>query len=866
MICNSFLPGAVYRYMALDKAIVLPQNLQQREGFTFFGDLIPRMGVNPIKKSGFQTMFQINFSHLKTALLPFACLAACLGTTGLSAKEWDTIEKYCFECHNDEDWAGSVAFTLFSEDEVAHQAEVFEVAIKRLKGGYMPPPGAERPSNRELNTLVSWLENTIDAEAVAPPAGNVPLRRLNRREYENAIRDLLALEVDVTTLLPTDDLRDGFDNNAAALQVSPAFIDQYLNAARTIAHDAIGDRRPIPVMETFGSVADMIISLPARGTPGTGSQQRHLDGMPFGTRGGMSVRYNFMADGEYELNIGDLALGREVPNMEFKNTVIALLDGKEFFRTEIGGDEDHEAIDQLQADAVSAINARLKNIRFQATAGQHTVSVTFLNRGFVESDERTPSTPLEGGNERVQKVHALQVRGPLDITGMSMSPSREKIFICYPREIAEETTCANQIITNLAERAFRRPLTDEDIDSLMAFYQNSREQGDFEAGIKEALSAILVSPHFIYLAETGPTEGDRILLSDLELASRLSFFLWSSLPDEELLTLANNGELSQSGVLDGQVKRMLADERSKNLIEGFAYQWLNLAKLDEINPDGRQFRFASRFLDPRPMFKIELSLFLDSVLRSDQSVVRLLDADYSFLNERLAMHYGIEDVKGSRFRKVSLKDDYRRGLLGKGAIQMLTANPNRTSPVLRGAWVLENILGAPPTPPPPNVETDLSQKAGEAPKTLRARLEQHRANPTCYSCHGVLDPLGFALENFNTVGQYQEFDRDTLTQLDASGVMPDGTRINRPSDLTNVLVDRSEQFVEAMTERLMTFALGREVTYRDMPLVRRIVREAEHDDFTFASLVSSIVKSDPFRMRESQLSAIESNANQQAAL
>lgn len=811
-------------------------------------------------------MFNGLKSVLQTVLI---CSAPLLAGTVIAASDdapWSVIENYCYQCHNDEDWAGSVAFNLLSADEIPHEAEVFEEAIRRLKGGHMPPPGNDRPAEEELEKLVAWLENTIDAEAQTPPVGNVPLRRLNRREYENAIRDLLGLEVDAAALLPTDDVEGGFDNNAAALQVSPAFIDQYLNAARTIAHNAIGDTRPIPIMETYGSVADMIISLPARGTPGTSSQQRHLEGMPFGTRGGMSVRYNFMADGEYELNIGDLALGREVPNMEFKNTVIALLDGKEFFRTEVGGDEDHESIDQLQADAVSAINARLKNIRFNATTGQHTITVTFLHRSFAESDERNPISPLEGGQDRVHKLHALQVRGPLKVTGLSESEPRKRIFVCYPREIAEEVSCAEEIITNLAERAFRRPLTDEDLSSLVSFYESSRDSGGFEAGIKEAVSAILVSPHFIYRAEGAPAPGERMMLSDLELASRLSFFLWSSLPDEELLSLANEGRLSEPDVLQQQIGRMLADERAKTLVKDFAFQWLNLAKLDEINPNGGMFRYASRFLDPRPMFKDELSLFIDSILRSDQSVVRLLDANYTYLNERLAAHYGIENVKGSAFRKVELEDEYRKGLLGKGAILMLTANPNRTSPVLRGAWILERILASPPPPPPPNVETDLSQKPGQAPKTLRARLEQHRENPSCYNCHGVLDPLGFALENFNTVGQFQEYDLDTLSRIDASGVLPDGTQINRPQDLVTALVNRSDQFVHSLTEHLMTYALGRVVDYRDMPTVRRIVRDAEKDDYQFASIVYNIVSSDAFRMREGISGTNEGEAIQQASL
>ncbi|MDT8397333.1 MAG: DUF1592 domain-containing protein [Pseudomonadales bacterium] len=806
-------------------------------------------------------------------LVVLAVLTALAGTSataqpaqGGAHEPWATVEQYCFGCHNSEDWAGSVAFDLMSPGQVPTEAEVWEKAIRKLEGGYMPPAGNDRPGEENIKALVSWLENTLDTASGNPSPGQIPLRRLNRREYANAIGDLLGMNIDVEALLPRDDIKGGFDNNAAALQVSPTFIDQYLNAARTIAHDAVGDRRLIPILETYGSVADMIISLPARGTPGTGSQQRHQDGMPFGTRGGMSVEYNFMADGVYELNIGDLALGREVPKMEFRNTVIALLDGKEFFRTEVGGEEDMEAIDQLQADAVSMINARLKGIRFNATAGQHTVTVTFLQRSFAESDERSPARALEGGQERAQALHALQVRGPLKITGMSESESRKRIFTCYPKETAEEAACAEQIVTHLAERAFRRPLVDEDVKQVMAFYNASRKSQDFEIAIRDALSAILVSPHFIYRAEGSPLDSQSPLLSGFELASRLSFFLWSSLPDAELLKLAESGELGDPEVLRGQVRRMLADERALTLVDDFAFQWLNLAKLDEITPDGRLFPFASRFLDPRPMFRQELSLFIDSVLRSNQSVVRLLDADYTFLNERLAMHYGIEDVKGSQFRKVTLQDEYRRGLLGKGAILMLTANPNRTSPVLRGAWILDRVLGAPPPQPPPNVETDLSQKPGQAPKTLRARLEQHRQNPTCFSCHAVMDPLGLALENFNTVGQYREYDGETLTLVDASGVLPDGTEITRPEDLTTALVARSEQFVGSLTERLMAYALGREVNYRDMPLIRRIVRAAATEDYHFESIVFNLVDSDAFRMRGSELiSDTEQDASQRAS-
>ncbi|MES2605138.1 MAG: DUF1592 domain-containing protein, partial [Pseudomonadota bacterium] len=555
-------------------------------------------------------------------------------------------------------------------------------------------------------------------------------------------------------------------------------------------------------------------------------------------------------------------------NMEFENTVVALLDGVEFYRTVIGGEKDHKWIDQILDDAVAQINERLRGIRFHATAGQHTVTVTFVQRTLAESDERARIPALEGGQDRVHAVHAIQVRGPLTVTGMSDSESRKRIFVCYPRESAEEATCAQQIITNMAERAFRRPLSEQDTRELMAFYEKSRQGQDFEAGVRDALSAVLVSPHFIYRAETGAEEKEQaVALTDFELASRLSFFIWSSVPDEELLQLANEDKLHDPKVLQAQVARMLADERSKSLVTDFAAQWLNLAKLDEIRPNAGLFRFASGQLDPRPMLKEELNLFIDSVLRSDQPVTTLLNADYTYLNERLAMHYGIENVKGSQFRKVKLEDPKRAGLLGKGAVLMLTANPNRTAPVLRGAWILDRVLGTPPSPPPPNVESLPENAAGKPTLTVRERLEQHRANPTCFGCHGVMDPLGLALENFNTVGQYRLFDTDTLGAIDSSGVLPDGGAITGPEDLVTALMARSDMFVQTLTTNLMTYALGREVDYRDMPTARKIVDTAAEEGNTFESIVYNIVMSNAFQMRESYLSATpKEEPQQQAAL
>jgi hypothetical protein len=478
------------------------------------------------------------------------------------------------------------------------------------------------------------------------------------------------------------------------------------------------------------------------------------------------------------------------------------------------------------------------------------MAVTFVQRSFAESDERTRTVALEGGQERIQAAHALQIRGPLSVTGMSKSVSRGKIFICQPTGSRDETPCAHKIVENLARRAFRRPVSDADLNPLMAFYKSGRAAAGFEDGVRDALSAILASPHFLYRVESGDAAGGIRTLSDLELASRLSFFLWSSLPDEELLKLASESRLSDPGVLAGQVSRMLADARARSLSDDFAFQWLHVAKLDEITPDRAQFPHASRLLDPRAMFKEELRLFLDSVLRSDRSVLELLTADYTFLNERLAMHYGIETVKGGDFRRVTLDDKARYGLLGKGAILMLTAYPNRTSPVLRGAWILDRLLGTPPPEPPLNVPTLPENKRGQPARTLRARLEQHRANLTCFACHGVMDPLGLALENFNAVGQFRANDPDTLTPIDAAGQLPDGTPIRGPEDLRRALVARPDQFVQALTENLLTYALGRSLDYRDMPTVRRIVRHAAGDEYRFKSIVLGVISSDAFRKRE----------------
>jgi mono/diheme cytochrome c family protein len=776
------------------------------------------------------------------------------------------INQYCIACHNDRLKSGGLTLTALNLDDPHQSAEIGEKVIRKLRGGLMPPAGAKRPDRQTAAEFVTWLETKIDSAATESTPGRVALRRLNRREYGYAIRDLLGLNIDATAWLPDDNVKGNFDNNAAALQVSPNFIDQYIYAARAVALEAIGNPKAPAETTTYGDVANMVISLPPQGAPGTGRQQHHIEGMPFGTRGGFIVEHNFPAEGEYELTIGDMALAREVPRMEFENTVIALLDGKEFYRTTIGGEEDHKSIDQTLDPATERINNRLRKIRFHATAGQHKLGITFLHRSFAESDERVRTIALEGGQERIQAAHALQIRGPLSVTGMNGSPSRSKIFICRPTGARDEAACANKIVENLARRAFRRPLTAEDMGPLMAFYKAGYGTGGFDGGVRDALGAILASPHFLYRAESGVGTAATRTLNDLELASRLSFFLWSSIPDDELVKLASESRLSKPDVLAAQVSRMLADPRAESLSDDFAFQWLHLSKLDEITPDRGQFPHASGLLDPRALYKQELRLFVDSVLRpsanaqgapssvegrSEPSVYELLTANYTFLNERVAMLYGIESVKGAHFRRVTLDSPARYGLLGKGAILMMTAYPNRTSPVLRGAWILDRLLGTPPSDPPLEVPSLPENRRGQPARTLRARLEQHREKATCFACHGVMDPLGFALENFNAVGQYRVNDPDTQTPIEPTGQLPDGTAINGPDDLRKALVDRPDhQFVQALTENLMTYALGRSLDYHDMPVVRRIVRDASKDDYRFKSIVLGVVSSDAFRKRE----------------
>ena len=792
-----------------------------------------------------------------TTAAPTTATAASTGDAQLA-----TIKQYCVTCHNDRAKTGGVSFEGVTADSIGQHADVYEKAVRKLRGRVMPPPGAKQPESAAVDSLVAWLETSLDrVEAPAHVRDRVVLHRLNRKEYSNAVRDLLAVDFNATEVLPADDIAEGFDNIADALQVSPSFIEQYVIAARAVAVRALGRPDARPGGWTFRA--------------GSGNQLTHVPGLPLGTRGGILGKVDLPSDGEYIVDIADMATHIWGNGMEFENPLVVTLDNKIVYETVIGGEEDMKAYDQVQNGALDRVNARLKNIRFNATAGPHNVGVAFKRRTFAESDDQLQMFSPGGGQDRLYRVNSFQVRGPFNAKGLSATPSRDRIFICHPDTTARvETTsapalarsrrsspesdasevgCAKKIITTLARRAYRRPVTTEDVNELFQYYQDGVKAGGFEGGIRSALTGLLASPFFLYRAEHVPAglrPGQTYAITDLELASNLSFFLWNTIPDEELLQLAIAGKLKDPAVLDRQVTRMLADQRSITLASNFVQQWLDMKRLDEIVPDQAVFPYASGRSDPRDDFRTELTLFSDSIFREDRSVVDLLRATHTYLNERVALQYGITDVKGDRFRRVELANSVRWGLLGKGAVLMAAAYPNRTSPVLRGAFILKHIQGVPPATPPPNVPTLDEKDIGTTKAlTVREMMAKHRASPTCAACHAVMDPLGLALENFDATGMWRDRDRYAGAAIDSSGLLPDGTKITGPDDLRMALLRRPEQFAQTFTEGLLTYATGRKLEYYDMPTVRRIVHGAAAGDYRFSTLVQAVVKSDQFRLR-----------------
>ena len=769
-----------------------------------------------------------------------ACAAIPAVAADAAPPQWNLIEPMCGKCHNSIDWAGGVAFDTLSPSDIHGDAEVWEKAVRKMRGRLMPPPGEDQPEQKTIDSLVSWLEGSLDKAAAADPdPGYVGLHRLNRTEYAQEIRRVLDMGVDVGTLLPKDVSNEGFDNVAATLRISPSFLDQYIAAARNVSRQAIGRATGKPSSHEYR--ADT-----------SANQNEHVDGLPLGTRGGFVVEHDFPADGDYVFSIRQfLFMGAGyVTKVDSRHRVILTIDGRRVFQQDVGGPEDQKDIDQRQAIAADDMQNRFNHITVKVQAGVRRVGVTFVQRSFAQSDSPLQPIAMLPEMERVPTIPGLNISGPFEVTGVSETPSRRKVFLCRPATAAEELPCARRILGALASAAFRRPATDEDLQAPLAFYTRARAQQDFEGGIESGLTAILSSTKF--LLRSAPLMADEKRgqvesLTDLELATRLSFFLWSAGPDQQLIDLASAGRLREAKVLDAQVRRLLADPRSRSLVNNFAFQWLNVGRMDNIQPDPVTFPDFDANL--RLGLREEIRLFLDSVLRSDRSALDLLRADTTFLNERLATQYGIPNVRGDQFRPVKLTDPNRWGLLGKGALLMATSYGNRTSPVLRGSWVLETLYGTPPTSPPPGVEQFKENEPGKKMATVRERLEEHRAQKSCNSCHGVIDPLGFALENYDVLGGWRDRDRDAGTAIDASGRLASGVQVKGPRDLSQALLARPDQFVQALTEKLMIYALGRPLRPQDMPAVRAIVRQAAGDNYRFNALVTGVVNSDAFRMR-----------------
>jgi hypothetical protein len=747
------------------------------------------------------------------------------------------LNEYCVSCHNQTLKTGGLALDNADLARVGQNAELWEKVVRKLRAGLMPPPGRRRPDPPAYDALTLWLENELDKGAAARLSpGAKGMHRLNRTEYARAIYDLLGMEVNAAELLPTDDSRDGFDNQADALAVTPTLVEAYVKAAAHISRVAVG---------RWTSTTEGIYT-----PPSDTSQEHHIEGLPFGTRGGMLIRHNFLADGEYRFSIQSLNNGTNVPGEHLIVTV------------------DGDVVKTFDWDAQTVItlnNSRPEQhmeFRTPVKAGTRAVGVTFLqtnNRPSLDIYHHFSRSTLENYTVRgyiyYPAVGYVKITGPFNAAGATDTPSIRKIFECRPSSPRDEPACADQIISKLARRALRRPVTDIDRESLMELYKLGRKDGPFEAGIEVALRGILADPEFIFRTEAEPSgvaPGRTYRINDFELASRLSFFLWSSIPDDELLDIAAKGKLRDAAVLEQQVRRMLADRRSQALVESFAAQWLFLRNLTDFTPV--QTRFPDWEDNLRQALRRETELFFESIIREDRNVIDLLSADYTYVNERLAKHYGIPNVYGPQFRRVTLGStfDARRGLLGKGSFLTVSSLPDRTSPVKRGVWVLENILGTHPPEPPP-VVPPLDQTPGSAGGrvlSLRERIEQHRASPACAACHRIMDPIGLALENFDIDGLWRTKDGgDGGVPIDASSELFDGTRVRGVADLRDALMRYSPQFVRSMTEKLMTYGLGRGVQYYDMPVVRSIVRDAAKNNYRFSAIILGIVKSPPFQMR-----------------
>ena len=739
------------------------------------------------------------------------------------------VDQYCTTCHNQEMKTGGVSLEALDLTHVGGSADVLEKVVRKVRSGQMPPAGMPRPAAAAASSFVKWLEDALDRNAALNPnPGRPVVHRLNRAEYSNAIRDLLALDIKAGSTLPVDDSGYGFDNIGDVLSVSPALLERYMSAARRGSRLAIGDPSLKPAEEEFS----------ARTLSGGRSSrnERISDDLPFDSRGGIAFQYYFPLDAEYQIRVKLNGGGDAAPPYEIRLPIKAGL--------------------------------RTVGVAFPKESTKAETANPGGRGGFVPGQAAgTPPPPaamdlqLDGAGLKRFEVRAgnglpqldkVTIAGPFNATGRGDTPSRARIFVCRPAGAADEEPCARTILSTLARRAFRRPVTDADVKPLLAFYRSGRSEGDFDHGIEKALRALLVSPDFLFRVERNPSGKAPASVSrigDFELASRLSFFLWSSIPDDQLLDLAEKGKLKDPLVLGQQVRRMLDDERSQALVSNFAGQWLYLRNLSAQKPDPDAFPEFDESL--RQAFERETELFFQSFLREDRSVTELLDANYTFLNQRLAEHYGVPNIYGSQFRMVTFHDPNRGGLLGQGSILTVTSYPNRTSVVQRGKWILETLLGAPPPPPPPNVPELKPHGKDGRPLAMREAMEQHRADPTCAGCHARMDPLGFALENYDGVGKWRT--EDAGGAIDASGTLPDGTKFDGPAGLKKALLTaHRDEYLSTVTTKLLTYALGRGLEYYDQPAVRSIDREASRDNYTLSALITAIVKSTPFQMRRTQ--------------
>ncbi len=776
------------------------------------------------------------------------------------------LNRYCVTCHNEKLKTAGLLLDKMDVEHVSVGAEVWEKVIRKLRTAAMPPAGAPRPDQATYDSFATYLETALDRAAAAKPNPGAPAaHRLNRAEYTNAIRDLLATDIDVESLLPADDSGYGFDNIGDVLTVSPVLLERYMSAARKITRLAVAGPAIHPDVKTY-NVSKFLLQ-----------DDRMSEDLPFGSRGGIGIRHYFPVDGEYvvKIRLKTNFDGAKILGIGKAHQLDLRLDGARVKLFTVGGEQkskpgigstpqsafDLEGQAELQQYLQTA-DAGLE-VRIPVQAGTRRVGVAFPRESTVGEDAIQPSlADREGDNPA---VGSLTISGPYNAKGQSDTPSRRKIFVCRPAQSEprpagsgslgekDEESCARKILSTLARRAYRRPVTEADIQSLLSLYQAGRSEGGFEAGIETALQGMLVDSEFLFRVERDPdglAPGGAYRISDLELASRLSFFLWSSLPDDSLLEVAVRGKLHDPAILEQQVRRMLADPRSKALVSNFAGQWLYLRNMRSVMPDLGEFPDFDDNL--REALQQETELFFESMLREDRPVLDLLRADYTFLNERLARHYGVPNIYGSHFRRVKVADENRRGLLGQGSLLTVTSYANRTSPTIRGKWLLANLLGAPPPPPPPNVPS--LKDRGEDGKILsvRQQMEQHRANPVCASCHARMDPLGFALENFDAVGQWRTTSGAAKTPIDASGVLPDGTKFQGPAELRQLLLSKPEQFVTTVTEKLLTYALGRGVEYYDAPAVRKIMRDSAPTGYRWSSLISELVRSTPFQMRRSR--------------